>query len=123
MVRASSSCSDRSILQSQDTNPRLYVTQQKKTGVDFKLQQGPARITAFPFQAGPIFSYSGLYPSIGDLLVAGKVERAGAGLAVGGGAVAGVAIKARQAGLTVRTRGVVEALLEERKMGKTRAKI
>lgn len=62
--------------------------------MECKLQLGP-RVTAFPFQTAPVFSHYCLNASKGDLLVAGKAERAGAGLTVGGGAAAGVAIITR----------------------------
>lgn len=62
--------------------------------MDRKLQLG-SRAAAFPCQTGPAFSHSRLYASKGDLLVAGKAERAGAGLTVGGGAPAGVAVITR----------------------------
>lgn len=52
--------------------------------------------------------------SEGNLLVARQTEWAGAGTTVSRRATAGIAIITRQAGVTVWTRSVVEAVLEEK---------
>lgn len=61
----------------------------------------------------PAFSSCRLNAASDNLLVAGKAERAGAGLTVSRWPVGGVAIITRYAGITVRTHGVVDAVLEE----------